>query len=141
MLMIDVDNFKVYNDTYGHVAGDQVLKALAATLEACLKHTAALAARYGGEEFAVILPKASTDEVNKLAETIRSQVEALRIPHQNSPVGPYVTISIGGACLVPDTETTITALVEAADLLLYRAKHNGKNQFMMSTGSGTAPAA
>jgi two-component system chemotaxis family response regulator WspR len=128
MLMIDVDNFKLYNDTYGHVAGDEVLKQIAATVERCLGRPGDLAARFGGEEFAVVLPGTAIDGVRLLAEKIRSEVEALALPHANSSTGQYVTISIGGASAVPSAESPMTSLIEAADLALYKAKRDGKNK-------------
>jgi two-component system chemotaxis family response regulator WspR len=128
MLMIDVDNFKLYNDTYGHVAGDEVLKRIASTVAGCLGRPEDLASRFGGEEFAVVLPGTSIGIVRMLAEKIRREVEALELPHANSSSGPYVTISVGGAATVPRLETGITWLINAADLALYRAKHEGKNR-------------
>ena len=128
LLMIDVDNFKLYNDTYGHVAGDEVLKRIAATVEGCLGRAGDLAARFGGEEFAVVLPGTPLGGVPLLAEKVRSEVEALALPHANSPSGPYVTISIGAASAVPSPDVPMTSLIEAADLALYKAKRAGKNQ-------------
>ena len=131
-LMIDVDNFKLYNDTYGHVAGDEVLKQIAATVEACLGRPGDLAARFGGEEFAVVLPGTPLGGIRTLAEKIRSQVEALQVPHANSSTGQYVTISIGGASVVPSAESPMTSLIEAADLALYKAKRDGKNLVVLT---------
>lgn len=128
MLMIDVDNFKQYNDTYGHVAGDEVLKRIASTVEGCVGRPSDLAARFGGEEFAVVLPGTSAGGTRLLAETIRLHVEALRIPHSGSSSGLHVTISIGCATQVPALDAPMTALIEAADLALYRAKRDGKNR-------------
>lgn len=136
MLMIDVDNFKLYNDTYGHVAGDEVLKRIASTVENCLSRPADLAARFGGEEFAVVLPRTSIIGVRLLAETIRREVEALRLPHANSSTSEYVTISIGGAATVPAPEVATTSLIEAADLALYRSKRDGKNRIVVDADSG-----
>jgi two-component system chemotaxis family response regulator WspR len=131
MLMIDVDNFKLYNDTYGHVAGDEVLKRIASTVEGCVGRSGDLAARFGGEEFAVVLPGTPIAGVRMLAETIRREVEALQLPHANSSTYQYVTISIGGAATVPVHEVAMTSLIEAADLALYRAKHDGKNRVVV----------
>ncbi len=132
LLMIDVDNFKLYNDTYGHVAGDEVLKRIAATVERCLGRPGDLAARFGGEEFAVVLPGTRLEGVRALAEKIRSEVEALQVPHATSPTGQYVTISIGGASVIPTIDSPMTSLIEAADLALYRAKRDGKNQVTLT---------
>jgi two-component system chemotaxis family response regulator WspR len=141
MLMIDVDNFKLYNDTYGHVAGDKVLKQIASTVEGCLGRSGDLAARFGGEEFAVVLPGTSIAGVRLLAEKIRREVEALRLPHPNSSAGRYVTISIGGAATVPAHEFAMTSLIETADLALYRAKRDGKNRVFVNADSGASGGA
>ncbi|NYH23057.1 diguanylate cyclase [Paraburkholderia bryophila] len=130
-LMIDVDNFKAYNDTYGHVAGDEVLKRVAQTVEACLGRSPDLAARFGGEEFAVVLPGTSSGGLRLLAEKIRIAIEGLAIPHAGSTSG-VVTISIGAAMLVPSVAEPVTKLIEAADVGLYRAKRDGKNQVAVS---------
>ncbi|PQV43555.1 diguanylate cyclase [Paraburkholderia sp. BL21I4N1] len=130
-LMIDVDNFKAYNDTYGHVAGDEVLKRVAQTVEACLGRSPDLAARFGGEEFAVVLPGTSSGGLRLLAEKIRIAIEGLAIPHAGSASG-VVTISIGAAMLVPSVAEPVTKLIEAADVGLYRAKRDGKNQVAVS---------
>ncbi|HEY2000547.1 PleD family two-component system response regulator [Paraburkholderia sp.] len=131
MLMIDVDNFKLYNDTYGHVAGDEVLKQIASTVEKCLGRPGDLAARFGGEEFAVVLPSTPVSGIKQLAERIRAEVEALELPHVNSSTGQFVTISIGGASVMPTPGSAITSLIEAADLALYRAKRAGKNRVVV----------
>lgn len=130
-LMIDVDNFKAYNDTYGHVAGDEVLKHVAQTVESCLGRSPDLAARFGGEEFAVVVPGTSAGGLRLLAEKIRMAIEDLRIAHSGSTSG-IVTISIGAATLVPSATEAVTTLIEAADVGLYRAKRDGKNQVAVS---------
>lgn len=131
MLMIDVDNFKLYNDTYGHVAGDEVLKQIASTVEKCLGRPGDLAARFGGEEFAVVLPSTPLTGIKLLAEKIRSEVEGLKLPHVHSSTGEFVTISVGGASVVPSMGSAITTLIEAADLALYQAKREGKNRVVV----------
>ena len=136
MMMIDVDNFKLYNDTYGHVAGDEVLKRIATTVEGCLGRPGDLSARFGGEEFAVVLPGTSIGGVRLLGEKIRREVEALQLPHANSSTGRYVTISVGGAARVPTAESAMTSLIEAADLALYRAKGDGKNRVVVGMDVG-----
>jgi two-component system chemotaxis family response regulator WspR len=130
-LMIDVDNFKAYNDTYGHVAGDEVLKRVAHTVESCLGRSPDLAARFGGEEFAVVVPGTSAGGLRLLAEKMRIAIEDLAIPHSGSAAG-VVTISIGAATLVPSLAEPVTKLIEAADIGLYRAKRDGKNQVAVS---------
>ncbi|MEO7201228.1 MAG: diguanylate cyclase [Candidatus Tumulicola sp.] len=128
LLMIDVDSFKLYNDTYGHVAGDEVLKRIASTIEGCLSRSGDLAARFGGEEFAVVLPGADVGGMRRLAEKIRRAIEALQLPHASSSTSQSVTISVGGAVVVPTPASAMTSLIEEADLALYRAKHEGKNR-------------
>ncbi len=132
MLMIDVDNFKLYNDTYGHVAGDDVLRQLASTLEKSVGRSGDLVARFGGEEFAVVLPGTGGGGARLLAEKIRRDVELLRLPHRASTNGQCVTVSIGAATLVPSHGTPITALIEAADSALYQAKRDGRNRVALA---------
>lgn len=132
LLMIDVDNFKLYNDTYGHVAGDEVLKRIASTVEGCLGRAGDLAARFGGEEFAVVLPGTSMGGVRLLAEKIRAGIEGLQLPHRHAASGAYVTISIGGATVVPEIDSAMTSLIEAADVALYQAKRDGKNRVVVN---------
>jgi two-component system chemotaxis family response regulator WspR len=134
VLMIDVDHFKLYNDTYGHVAGDEVLKQIATAIERCLGRSSDLAARFGGEEFAVVLPGVSPGGARLMAEKIRLAVESMRLPHKASAASPYVTISIGAASAVPSATTMMTLLVEAADLALYQAKRDGRNRVAVSAG-------
>ncbi|MDN7180087.1 diguanylate cyclase [Caballeronia sp. SEWSISQ10-4 2] len=126
-LMIDVDNFKSYNDTYGHVAGDDVLKLVARAIESSLNRPADLAARFGGEEFAVVLPSTSAGGLRLLGEKIRMAVEALAVPHTGS-ASERVTISVGGVMQVPQPSEEVKQLIEAADLALYRAKRDGRNR-------------
>ena len=126
-LMIDVDNFKSYNDTYGHVAGDDVLKLVARAIESSLNRPADLAARFGGEEFAVVLPSTSTGGLRLLGEKIRMAVEALAVPHTGS-ASDRLTISVGGVMHVPQPGEDMKHLIEAADLALYRAKRDGRNR-------------
>jgi two-component system chemotaxis family response regulator WspR len=128
LLMIDVDNFKLYNDTYGHVMGDEALKRIAQTIEHCTKRPGDLAARFGGEEFAVVLPDTSTGGARLQAERIRHEVAALQLAHSASAASQHVSVSIGAACASPTGSTQALSLVEAADLALYAAKRAGKNR-------------
>jgi two-component system chemotaxis family response regulator WspR len=132
MLMIDVDHFKQYNDTYGHLPGDDVLKRVARAIEQGCKRSTDLAARYGGEEFAVILPITPLEDLQVVAERMCRSVEALNIPHGTSNVAPCVTVSVGGATAMPERTGSIFALVDAADKALYAAKRTGKNRVVMS---------
>ena len=128
LLLIDVDNFKLYNDNYGHVAGDLVLKNVAQALESNAMRSSDLSARFGGEEFAVILP--ATDSAGSLAsgEKVRAAVEALRIAHAYSGVSDWLTVSIGSATMAPQESQTPSDLIMQADRRLYRAKQQGKNR-------------
>lgn len=128
LIMCDIDYFKLYNDAYGHLEGDRCLKMVAQTINRVTKRPADLVARYGGEEFAVILPNTNISGAQHIAEQIRSHVEALEIAHINSNVNDYVTLSSGVACCIPDRDFKYTALIEAADRGLYRAKGLGRNR-------------
>lgn len=126
LLMLDIDHFKTINDTHGHLAGDQVLQAVAACLERCVRPMDTVA-RYGGEEFAVILPSCRPLFGRAVAERIRQTVAELSIP-----VAPMLniqaTISIGGAYAPEWVRSTADLWIERADLQLYRAKSEGRNQ-------------
>jgi diguanylate cyclase (GGDEF)-like protein/PAS domain S-box-containing protein len=128
LILCDIDYFKLYNDTYGHQAGDRCLQEVAQAISKVIKRPADLVARYGGEEFAVILPNTDADGVKYLARQIRLQIEALKIPHINSSVDLYVTISLGVASCIPNGGLGFYALVAAADKGLYQAKELGRNQ-------------
>jgi len=123
LLMIDVDNFKTFNDQHGHWKADEMLKAFGQILKSCSARPGDLAARYGGEEFAVILPNTDTASATVVAERIRvSMLE--RAQNVDSP-----TVSIGVASVRPRPDRNATALIKAADTALYRAKANGRNRF------------
>jgi diguanylate cyclase (GGDEF)-like protein len=126
-LMIDVDEFKSYNDHYGHRAGDRALKTIAACIAATVTRSEDLAARYGGEEFAILLPSTDALGAYRVAETIRTAVMALRIAHPQSPYG-IVTVSIGAAGARPERGTRPGDIVDAADAALYDAKRRGRNR-------------
>lgn len=128
LLMIDIDNFKQYNDNYGHPAGDEILKAVAKILLETVTKSQDLVARYGGEEFAVILPETDLDNAKKVALNSLKLLRKLKLMHEYSDISPYITMSIGAASIVPTAQTSIKALLEAADRALYFAKRNGKNQ-------------
>lgn len=128
LLLIDLDNFKLYNDTYGHSMGDEVLRRFAQILKSCTKRPTDLAVRYGGEEFAIILPNVNLTGALHVAELIRNQTELHDIKHEASPVSPHITISVGVSEIFPTAETQSSALINQADKALYKAKENGKNQ-------------
>ena len=125
--MIDIDHFKWYNDTHGHLAGDVCLKEVAAILAAGIRPDADLACRYGGEEFAVIFPGADTTSAAAAAERTRQAVAALTQPHDSTHAG-VVTLSVGIAATIPTAEDIPETIVNAADIALYHAKQHGRNQ-------------
>ncbi len=127
LVLADLDHFKPYNDAHGHVAGDESLRTVAASLVAAVQRAEDLVARYGGEEFAILLPGIGLDEAGELAERLRAQVEALALAHDRSPHG-RVTLSLGVAAVVPDPSSRPETLIEAADRALYRAKNAGRNR-------------
>lgn len=129
LLMIDIDNFKAYNDHYGHQKGDQCLIQVAAALAALLKRPADLMARYGGEEFAIILPETDIDQAALMAEALRLRASELGIPHERSTSAVrIVTVSIGIASQPVGQPVEIAALIGAADRALYQAKRSGRNR-------------
>ena len=128
ILLVDVDHFKLYNDSYGHQKGDSCLKAVAAALDEQVFRPSDLAARYGGEEFAVIMPNTDLEGSLHVAERIRDAVHALNMPHGASQTADRVTLSIGAASLVPSDDCTADDLVAAADAALYRAKRQGRDR-------------
>ena len=128
VLMIDIDHFKQYNDHYGHGAGDDALRSVAAALSGGVVRPADLVARYGGEEFVVILPETGGDAAAAIAEKLRERVFALAIAHEHSSAAPRMTISVGVAALVPGEKTSVQQLLEMADKMLYRAKEGGRNR-------------
>ncbi|MBE8987172.1 PAS domain S-box protein [Nostoc sp. LEGE 12450] len=128
LILFDVDFFKRYNDTYGHLAGDDCLRQLGSALKSVIKRPADLVARYGGEEFAVILPNTEIEGAISLAQTIRQAVYDLIIPHAQSSVCDRVTVSLGVASIVPNSETSPQDLINAADKSLYIAKQQGRDR-------------
>ena len=128
LILCDIDHFKLYNDTYGHQAGDRCLRKVALAIKKVIKRPADLAARYGGEELAVILPNTTPEGAKKLAHQIGLQIQALQIPHICSPVDLYVTLSLGVAGCIPHHSDSPQALIAAADSNLYKAKNLGRNR-------------
>lgn len=131
LIMADIDNFKAYNDTYGHQQGDQCLKKVASVLADNAKRASDFAARYGGEEFALILPDTAESGAVKVAESIRKDILDLKLEHKNSSVDKYVTLSLGVSSLKTEKEVNqelINSFIKKADQALYQAKENGKNQ-------------
>lgn len=128
LLMIDVDYFKRYNDTYGHQAGDRCLQSVAQAALSALKRPGDLLARYGGEELVVVLPNTELNGAILVAQAIQQGLADRHIPHTDSPVADQVTVSIGAAMMMPDRQTGSAMLVAAADRGLYSAKESGRNR-------------
>jgi diguanylate cyclase (GGDEF)-like protein len=131
--LIDADFFKAFNDEYGHLAGDECLRAVARAIRSSIRRPNDFCARFGGEEFAVILP--STDEAGALqvAETIRQQMREMAIPHPRSSVSPLVTVSIGISTTIPTLQRSRQDFLHDIDLALYRAKEAGRDRIVQVT--------
>jgi diguanylate cyclase (GGDEF)-like protein len=139
IIMIDIDHFKLFNDVYGHPAGDHCIKRVAGTIAAALRQPDDLAVRFGGEEFVLLLPNTLPETAIQISERVRRAVEAMAIPHDTSPTGAVVTASLGVAA--SPVSTPLEMLVAAADGALYRAKRAGRNQvypplITLETGHG-----
>jgi diguanylate cyclase (GGDEF)-like protein len=128
VLMLDVDYFKRYNDSYGHTQGDEVLKTIGRLLRQCVTRVNDLAARYGGEEFCVVLPNTSTENAIRIAEEISQAIQQAQIPHDSSPVSKHITVSIGVYAAIPAVRDNLTNFYQRADKALYQAKGAGRNQ-------------
>jgi diguanylate cyclase (GGDEF)-like protein len=131
VILIDVDYFKLYNDCYGHQAGDQCLRQVAEVLRAAGRRPADLPARYGGEEFAVVLPETVVDGAIDVANAIQALIAKDAIPHSRSEIGATVTVSMGIAAMVPGPDAVPEDIVGHADAALYQAKHQGRNRFVV----------
>jgi diguanylate cyclase (GGDEF)-like protein len=135
LLLVDVDHFKRYNDTYGHLDGDACLRRVAQSLAGAGHRAGDLLARYGGEEFVVILPGTGAAGARAAAERMRAAVEGLRLPHATSPISEYVTVSVGAATAEPARGGDPAGLVRRADRALYRAKQGGRNRVAAAPAS------
>ena len=132
LLLLDVDFFKNYNDTYGHLQGDKCLKKIAKIVKDHVNRPGDLVARYGGEEFAVILPNTPITGARKVADKIQQALREAQLEHQASSVSPYVTFSCGISCFVPDYHQSSESLIQAADQALYQAKELGRNRIIQA---------
>jgi diguanylate cyclase (GGDEF)-like protein/PAS domain S-box-containing protein len=132
LILCDIDYFKLYNDTYGHLAGDFCLQQVAGVLRQSLRRPADLVARYGGEEFAMILPNTDITRAAFIAEDVRKRVRGLKIPHAESPVSQYVTLSLGVATSIPTSDISAQELIAAADEALYQAKNEGRDRVVVN---------
>jgi diguanylate cyclase (GGDEF)-like protein/PAS domain S-box-containing protein len=128
LLMIDIDNFKKYNDFYGHQAGDSCIQQIAKAIKRTLKKPGDFVARYGGEEFVVLLPETDLKGAQYIGESLLSTMKKLQIPTEVSEISDYVTLSIGCTSLVPSDQHKPEELIKQADINLYLAKEAGKNQ-------------
>ena len=137
-IMLDVDHFKLFNDNYGHQAGDKCLVAVAGALRDQLLRPGDMIARYGGEEFMIILPNTENDGALFLAEKLRQTVEELAIAHEYSSVASVVTISMGVATTFPESEERAEALLQEADIALYYCKMSGRNKVHSASAGETA---
>ncbi|MES2319900.1 MAG: diguanylate cyclase [Pseudomonadota bacterium] len=134
LAMLDVDHFKLYNDEYGHQAGDQCLREVANVIAAHARRPGDVAARYGGEEFALLPPSASGPDALRIAQSMCDRLAAKRLPHVCSSFG-FVSVSIGVVSLVPGPENSMDLLIRLADNALYRAKHEGRNRAVLATSA------
>ena len=130
-LMVDVDEFKKYNDTFGHPAGDACLKQISACLQSFAKRATDMAARYGGEEFSLVFANTDATSALQIAQQLRLSVEALDLPHPTSMAG-RVTISVGVAVMSDERYDGVDTLVAGADAAVYRAKRDGRNRVEMA---------
>lgn len=131
--MFDIDKFKLYNDTFGHPAGDQVIASVAKTAASYFQRSTDLFARYGGEEFVAVFVGSDAQSSYEFLKTIRQAVEDLHIKH-NSPVCEWVTISVGGVSLIPKAGDSYETYLKLADTMLYDAKRLGRNRVVWSNG-------
>ena len=129
VMLIDIDDFKGYNDYYGHQAGDECLKRVAGILQQAARRDTDMAARYGGEEFVIVLPGTSVEDARAIAAGLLTAIRKESIEHARSSTGPYLSLSIGIASVVPDTVLSVEALIRGADKALYQVKATGRNNF------------
>jgi len=138
LVVLDVDHFKLYNDTLGHPAGDACLQQVAQAIASHALRPTDLAARYGGEEFVLLFAETDGDSAHLLAESIRAHVESLQIPHPRSTTSAWLTVSIGVATIRPHQLDNIESLFVAADRAMYVAKEGGRNQVQATTTGSAA---
>jgi diguanylate cyclase (GGDEF)-like protein len=128
LLILDIDYFKNYNDNYGHLAGDDTLKSIAKVLNNICNHKNMLVARYGGEEFVIVLTNTNVDKAQEIANYICKAIFAINIEHKYSEIEKVVTISVGGATIIPNENDNLTKFLSTVDKQLFEAKKNGRNQ-------------
>lgn len=135
LVLIDIDCFKAFNDTYGHINGDKCLCQVANIINICARRPADVASRYGGEEFALILPKTNLEGVRHVAQSVQEKLHELAIPHTSSIVKSIVTVSMGVASIVPTLTNSPKTLLNLADKALYKAKGNGRDRIEAASNS------
>lgn len=135
LILCDVDFFKQYNDTYGHQEGDRCLQEVAQALTLSIRRPGDLVARYGGEEFAIILPNTDAEGMCNVADKIRQQILQLQRIHETSPISEYITVSMGGVSVSPNSNIQLEHLIAMADAALYQAKAQGRDRFVLHTMS------
>ncbi len=130
LILCDVDHFKLYNDSYGHLQGDDCLRQVAQTIAQVLNRPADLVARYGGEEFALILPNTDLSGAQEVATKVQQAIRKLKLPHKSSKTSEFVTISIGISSQIPNQEQLIEDLIRTTDRALYAAKAQGRDRII-----------
>jgi diguanylate cyclase (GGDEF)-like protein len=134
IMYMDIDRFKFYNDTFGHLKGDECLRSFTGCVRLFIKRSADMFARFGGEEFVAVLPSTTGESALDLAENIRCAVQNMKIPNQMSELGPYVTVSIGMATRYPYQISSALELMALADQLCYKSKTTGRNKITSDIG-------
>ncbi|WP_020585488.1 diguanylate cyclase [Desulfobacter curvatus] len=132
LIMIDIDEFKAYNDNYGHGAGDECLRLVAGAIESLMRRPGDFVGRYGGEEFVVLLPECDLEGALEMAEKIRLKIKDLKIPHIFSKVTDHITVSLGCKSMQYESGTACTQLLQKADQALYLAKEQGRDRVVAS---------
>jgi diguanylate cyclase (GGDEF)-like protein len=135
IIFIDIDQFKIYNDLYGHQAGDDCLRKVAQKISRAAKRPFDFGARYGGEEFVLVLYGPPQDYARTLPEQLRQEVMEMAIPHEGSTVAPAITVSVGVALADPSSGRSLTGAIQAADEALYEAKQSGRNRVVFKDAS------
>lgn len=140
VLMIDIDFFKSYNDQLGHPQGDDCIRAVANSLQSCIKRPHDALARYGGEEFSVVLSESDQQGLEVVANRILTTVNQMNLAHPGSPIADHITVSIGGAWTGADEQMNTKDLVEVADKALYQAKESGRNRYCYQSFTNWLPS-
>jgi len=128
LFLVDIDHFKFYNDTYGHLSGDDCLKKVAKAIAGSFRQPTDIVCRYGGEEFIVLVSGLTPEYAAGFAERIKDNVCQINIPHESSLIADHVTVSVGYITFQPDQKANLKSIIEKADVALYRAKNFGRNQ-------------